>query len=238
VTGTTTALVGATGGAGTTRLCVEFAVALAGPDRPVCVLDAAYGTQGLTQYVDERVDPDVTRCCTDGEPLERALVEPSWGEEVWLAPAMAPFERLARAKRPEAARRFEELLGTAADRFEHVLVDTPPVAANQSVAAATAADRRVLVTPGTRRGADALPRMAGRLRDVGAPADAELANRSPGGVVDRADAAVEEGPVGVVRPAVLDEGPFAASVAGAIEATLTVDPAVEYERGRLDRLLG
>jgi len=56
------------------------------------------------------------------------------------------------------------------------------VADNQSVAAVTGVDRRVLVAPDSRRGADLLPRMRGRLVDLGADADAhEVANRVAGG---------------------------------------------------------
>ncbi|SEO55941.1 hypothetical protein SAMN04487948_103228 [Halogranum amylolyticum] len=46
--GTTTALVGATGGAGVTRTAVELAATLARDGRDVAVLDAAYATEGLS----------------------------------------------------------------------------------------------------------------------------------------------------------------------------------------------
>lgn len=159
---TTTALVGATGGSGATRLCVEYAVLLAREGRDVCVLDAAYGTQGLAQYVTGRIDPDVTALCTEERPLEDGLADPFFDTpgRVAVCPAFAPFERVARVKTREAAREFERLAREAAEQFDHVLVDVPPIAANQSVAAVTTADRRVLVTPDTRRGADA-PAMSG-----------------------------------------------------------------------------
>lgn len=54
------ALVGATGGAGTTRLAVEVGVALAAAGRDVLVVDAALATQGLSRYVDGRLEPDLT----------------------------------------------------------------------------------------------------------------------------------------------------------------------------------
>ena len=219
-TGPTTAFVGATGGAGTTRLCVEFAALLARDGGDVCVLDAAYGTQGLAQYVTGRIDPDVTALCTEERPLGDGLADPFFDApgRVAFCPAFAPFERVARAKTPDAAREFERLVREASEAFDHVLLDVPPVAANQSVAAATTADRRVLVTPDTRRGADALPRMAGRLRDVDAPAEFELANRGSE-VVERADASVPEGPTGVAdAPAVFEDEAFAAGMAEAAEA--------------------
>ena len=235
---TTTALVGATGGAGTTRLCVEFAALLARDGEDVCVLDAAYGTQGLAQYVTGRIDPDVTALCTEERPLEDGLADPFFDApgRVAFCPAFAPFERVARAKTPDAAREFERLAGEASERFDHVLLDVPPVAANQSVAAATTADRRVLVTPDTRRGADALPRMAGRLRDVDAPAEFELSNRG-GDVVERAEVHVPEGPTGVAdAPAVFADEAFAADVAEAAEVVFGLEVEQE-ESGPLGGLL-
>ena len=236
--GTTTALVGATGGAGTTRLCVEFAALLAREDEDVCVLDAAYGTQGLAQYVTGRIDPDVTALCTEERPLEDGLADPFFDApgRVAFCPAFAPFERLARAKTPDAAREFERLVDEASERFDHVLLDTPPLAANQSVAAATAADRRVLVTPDTRRGADALPRMAGRLRDVDAPAEFELSNRGSE-VVERADVHVPDGPTSVAdAPAAFADEAFAEGVAEAAEVVFGVEIGRE-ESGLLGDLL-
>jgi Flp pilus assembly CpaE family ATPase len=63
--GATTALVGATGGAGTTRLAVEFTALLTREGEAVCVLDAAYATPGLAQYVAGRIGPDVTALCVE-----------------------------------------------------------------------------------------------------------------------------------------------------------------------------
>jgi cellulose biosynthesis protein BcsQ len=230
---TTTALVGATGGAGTTRLCVEFAALLAREGEDVCVLDAAYATQGLAQYVTGRIDPDVTALCVEERPLTDGLADPFFDApgRVAFCPAFAPFERVARAKTPDAAREFERRVDEAAERFDRVLLDVPPVAANQSVAAATTADRRVLVTPDTRRGADALPRMAGRLRDVDAPADVELSNRGDA-VVERADVHVPAGPDGVGdAPAVFADETFAEGVAAAAEVVFGVE--VEREASGL-----
>ncbi|WEL28362.1 Chromosome partitioning ATPase, ParA family [Haloferax volcanii] len=69
---TTIALVGATGGAGTTRLSLELAAALATDGRDVAVLDAAFATQGLSDYVSGTLDPDATALVTDAAdvPLE------------------------------------------------------------------------------------------------------------------------------------------------------------------------
>lgn len=223
-------LVGATGGAGTTRLTVECAAALAREDRDVAVLDAAYATQGLVDHLPGRIDPDITACCTEERPLEEGLVTLPLDApgRVACIPAYAPFERVARAKTPEATQWLESLVDEATTRFDTVLVDTPPVAANQAVAAVTAADRVALVTPDSRRGADALPRAADRLRDLGVVPDYEVANAGTGagdGTVDRADgtlpASGTTAPDG--SPAYPAGGSFAAAVAALVSVTLSVD---------------
>lgn len=180
--GKTLALVGATGGAGTTRLTVEVGATLARTGRSVALLDAAYATQGLSQYLPGRIDPDITALVTGDGPLESGLVDLPVGTTGRLAacPAAAPFERLARAKTPAAARRLEAPLEEAASSFDRVLVDAPQVAANQAVAAATAADRVTVVMPASERGADALGTLRDRLSDLGVAEDAVVVNGTQG----------------------------------------------------------
>ena len=239
----TLALVGATGGAGTTRLTVEFGATLARAGRDVALFDAAFATQGLAAHVPGRIDPDLTALLTDvrGEASAAFVDHPAAVEgRLAVCPARAPFERLARAKTAEAARQFETMLASAAERFDHVLVDTPPVAANQAVAAVTTADRVGLVTPATAHGADHLPRQRDRLRDLDAPADVVIANRAGEATpLDGADVAVPESEATAVPdlPASLDpDTPFASAVAAAVESALdtTLDLAVP-ENGVLDR---
>ncbi|MHC3379282.1 ParA family protein [Haloarcula sp. H-GB5] len=175
----TLAFVGCTGGAGTTRLTVETAATLARGGRSVAVVDAAFGTQGLATYVEGRLDADVTAVAVGDASVDDALFE--WDIDadgrVAFCPAHAPFERLARAKSAESAQRLEQALEELAGRFDHVLLDVPPIASNQAVAAATTAQRRALVVPASQRGSDLLPRQQGRLRDIGAPASAAIATR-------------------------------------------------------------
>lgn len=190
MTATTLALVGATGGAGTTRTAVELAAMLARDGRDVAVLDAAYATQGLSDYAPGRLDPDLTALVTDrtDEPLSAAATPlpgtASLDGRVDLLPARAPFERLARAKTVEAAAELERRISEAAAAYDRVVVDVPPLASNEAVAAVNAADRVCLVAPGTDRGADARERLRDRLRDVGSSADATVAVR---GDLDGAD---------------------------------------------------
>lgn len=235
---TTAALVGATGGAGTTRTAVELAAALAADERDVAVLDAAYATQGLADYVPGRVDPDVTRLVTDERdaPLGDGLVDLALDVpgRVACLPARAPFERLARAKTAGAARAFEERVDEAAARFDAVLVDVPPVAANQSAAAVTACERTGLVAPATTRGADAIQTMAARVEDVGGDVDAVVSTR---GRMQNADASVPETDARAVddAPACLDDADLAGGVAAVAEALLDVSVS-KPEGGLLDSL--
>lgn len=282
-----TALVGATGGAGATRLALEFGATLARDGRSVLVADAAYATQGLATAVPGRIGPDVTAAVTKDRPLRAATYDlalglgtdrnaegeqdpdletdserhpesgPETGPEsrpksdpasanvtgsVAVAPARAPFERLSRAKTSECARRLAERLATAAGEYDHVLVDVPPVAANQAVAAVTAADRVVLVVPDSQRGADALPRVRDRLRDVDAPVDAVVTNRASGPPrVEAADAAVPESETTALPEAPVAVAPseFATAVGEAVATTLGTElDLAEPESGGLTDFLG
>jgi len=126
-----------------------------------------------------------------------------------------------------------------------VLVDTPPVGDNPSVAAVNATDRTALVAPASRRGADALPRARDRLVDVDANADVVLANRAGD------DHPIESATVTVPESDVIDvtgapacgsadaNGAYPAAV-GDVAATVfetTLDLDLET-RGVTDRLLG
>jgi len=237
----TAALVGATGGAGTTRLCVEVGALLAHAGRSVAVLDAAVATQGLARHAPGRIETDLTTLLTDAgddAPLADALVDhpAELAGRLALCPAYAPFERLARAKTPTAAERFADLVATAGREFDHVLVDTPPVAANQSVAAVDAADRVALVAPATERGADAVQRMHGRLADVGAPPDAVIATRADGDhPVTAADATVPRTVATAPASAPDLDGEFSPAIARAATTVFETVLDVEFpEEGLLD----
>lgn len=175
----TVAFVGAAGGVGTTRLTVEIGRLLASEGIDTAILDAAYGTQGLSDRVAGRLDPDMTALCLDGSPLEEGLVDlpTEGGGRLSVCPAHAPFERLARAKTPAAAERFEERIEEAGRHFDRVLLDTPPVATNPAVAAVNVAGTVAVVCDGP-RAESAVPRTEDRLADVGSAPSVTLVTRT------------------------------------------------------------
>lgn len=231
----THALVGAVGGAGTTRSCLELGAVLARAGREVAVLDAAYATQGLADHVPGRIRTDITALCTDDRPLEAALydLEVPAGR-LSVCPARAPFERLARAKTPEAAQRFEDRVAGAARAFDHVLVDTPPVAANQAVAAVTAAERVTVVAPAGPRGDDGLARANDRLADLDVTAATLRTWAEDGG--DAAIPASDTTDPAAVPICAAGDGAFQQAVAGAAASLFGVELSIEGESGLLDGL--
>lgn len=229
----TLAVVGAAGGVGTTRLTIESATLLARNGRDVAVLDAAYATQGLADRTPGRIDPDMTALCLEERPLETGLLDLATGGAGRLAvcPARAPFERLARAKGPEAARAFADHVAAAARAFDHVLVDVPPVAANQAVAAVTAADAVALVADDA-RASDVLPRARDRLLDVGVDPAATVVTRT--GSHPDADATVPT--MAKEPPAVEDSAEAREHVAGALAAAMDLTVEADDAPGLGEKL--
>lgn len=245
MTGDTLALVGAVGGAGTTRLTVECAGTLARSGRSVAILDAAYGTQGLQSHVRRRPNPDLTTALlADDVDLAEALLPLALEApgSVRVAPASAPFERLARAKHPDAARAFEQAVAAAAIGHDVVLIDTPPVAANQAVAAVSTADRVAVVAPDSARGRDGLARVQGRLRDVGARCGTVVATAAPEapGALENPDVRVSALPGdAAATPTTVDPTATGApAVAAVVAAALGVEVETPAAVGRFDELLG
>ncbi|MFH5800234.1 AAA family ATPase [Haladaptatus sp. CMAA 1911] len=234
----TTAFVGATGGAGTTRLCVETAAMLSHVGRDVVILDAAFATQGLARHVSGRIDTDITVLLTEDSDFDDALLDHpvETAGRLALCPSYAPFERFARAKTADAAEAFESLVERAATEFDHVVVDTPPVAANQAVAAVTAVESVAVVAPASRHGTDAVQGMRGRLADLGTNVDVVLANRADEGhplgeaigIPTSGETTAESVPASVPE---LDTS-FSPAIVAAVEATFDVSLDVEFPEGR------
>ena len=264
---TTLALVGATGGAGTTRTAVELAAMGARDGDDVAVVDAAFTTQGLSEYVVGRIDPDLTALLTEdpdaalsaaaypiagtGASAERPGFRDGSGDDasdrdapdfpgrVDAVPARAPFERVARAKTAEAARKLERRIDEAATTYDAVVVDAAPVGSNEAVAAATTVDRAVAVRPATAHGRDAAQRLRGRIADVGGSLDATLAVERAG-ADGEGDEERDDGDSGVVRVPATDpeigsaptaatgEDAYARAIAAAYETAFDASLGVEF----------
>lgn len=245
MTGDTLALVGAVGGAGTTRLTVECAGTIARSGRSVAVLDAAFSTQGLQRHLRRRPNPDLTTALLDEDvDLSQAFVplELEGAGSVVVAAASAPFERLARANHPDIARALEQEMAAAAIGHDAVLVDTPPLATNQAVAAVTTADRVAVVAPDSARGRDGLARVQGRLRDVGAPRGYVIATAAPDaqGELEDPDVRVPRLPGDATgTPTTVDPTATGADeVAAALAAAIGLEIETPDAPGRFDALLG
>jgi cellulose biosynthesis protein BcsQ len=248
---TTLALVGATGGAGTTRTAVELAALGARDGRDAAVIDAAFTTQGLSEHVSGRIGTDLTALLTDetdaslsaatypidaggergddGDAPDGATDLPGRAE---LIPARAPFERVARAKTAEAARKLERRVDEAATAYDAVVVDAAPVGSNEAVAAVTAADRVEAVTPATAHGRDALQRLRGRVADVGGSVDGTIAVARSAGADAERDGGDADTRLPAVDPAI-ESAPEAATGTSEYIAAL----AETYERA-FDASLG
>ena len=250
---TTLALVGATGGAGTTRTAVELAAMGARDGADVAVVDAAFTTQGLSEYVSGRIDPDLTALLTDdsdaalsaaaypvigtggdsGRTADGERDAPDLPGRVDAIPARAPFERVARAKTAEAARKLERRIDEAATTYDAVVVDAAPVGSNEAVAAATAVDRAVAVRPATVHGRDAAQRLRGRIADVGGSLDATLAVERPGsGDGEEGDGVVRvpatDPEVAAAPTAAGGDDAYARAIATAYEAAFDATLDVEF----------
>lgn len=241
---TTAAVTKATGGAGATRTSLELAATLARAGHATVVLDVDLATQGLADHVQGRVAPDATAVLTGEAALGDAIVDLDVGVEgrVAACPARAPFERIARAKTPDAARRVEEALARAADHFDYVLVDTPPVATNPAVSAVTAVDRVAAVTPASDRGADGLRRLRERLRDVEASPGLTIATRADDEhLLEDADVSLPDHEVShAAVPSCADpDESYAPAVAEAAEALFGIELDLDFESdGLLSGRLG
>ncbi|GAB7009862.1 ParA family protein [Halorubrum trueperi] len=265
---TTLALVGAAGGAGTTRTAVELAAMGARGGQNVAVVDAAFTTQGLSEYATGRIGTDLTALITDETEVSlSAATYPldGGGDErpehrggspgrvdspgrADAIPARAPFERVARAKTAEAARKLERRIGEAATAYDAVIVDAAPAGSNEAVAAVTAADRVETVRPATAHGRDALQRLRGRIADVGGTVDGSIAVRAGIGSGTETDGDAEIEDADTVLPAIdpaiaaaptatTATGEYARAIADAYERAFDTSLGIEFEDpGLIDRL--
>lgn len=229
------AVVGTAGGVGTTRLTVECGATLARAGHDVAVFDAAFATQGLRSYVEGPVDADVTALLTGEVSLGSVLydVPLELPGRLTVAPVRAPFERLARAQTQQAGEQFERELAAASLSNDVLLVDTPPIAGNQAIAAVNAAEQTVLVTEDTPRGRDALALARGRLADIGVSDDIVFRNRDTGLLSEGEPIPESEVTTAADAPVcATPDGTFAPAVASGLEALFETSLDLEFSGGR------
>jgi len=153
-----------------------------------------------------------------------------------------PFERVARAKTAEAARKLERRIDEAATSYDAVIVDAAPVGSNEAVAGVTTADRTAAVFPATTHGRDALQRLRGRIADVGGGLDRSIAvARNADGDETENDANVRLPPtdpaVASAPTAATGSGAYARAVTAAFEDAFDATVGIEFEEpGLVDRL--
>lgn len=243
MTNNVAALVGTAGGVGTSRLTLECGATLARAGWTVACFDAAFATPGLDTYVDGPIDTDLPRLLTGTGQLQAALYEQdlSVPGQLTICPATSPFARTAEAMTARAAERFEEQLAAASLSHDAVLIDTPPIAGNQALAAVNAPARTAIVTTDATRGQDALARTQDVLADVGVTPNLVIANRATDGV-EAADVeipAVDLGPAREAPACVPPDTTFAPAVANAVEQLFEVSLDLEFSAGgRLGGVLG
>lgn len=239
------AFVGVVGGAGTTRSVLELAGVLARGGRSALVVDLDLATQGLERFVEDRIDPDAASLLADpAVDLEDAVHD--WPVDgpgrLGVIPAFAPIAELAQAKTRAAGRRVGDRIEAAAETFDHVLLDVPPIASNQAVGAVHSAEAVAAVIPPDDRGVDSLQRTRGRIEDVETDLDHVVAvGTDPDGAPADADLAIPRLPTNdpPYRPLTLEtSGGFTAQVAAVADALfeVAVTEAIDADHSMLGRV--
>ena len=238
---TSVAFVGTVGGIGCTRTVMEVGGVLARSGLDVLLFDLDFATQGLGRHVEGSPGVDSTSLLADPEAeLEAAVRE--WDVEgegrLGVIPSLSPFVTIADAKTEAAGARVADRIEEAADRFDWILFDVPPVVSNEAIGAVTAVDRVVAVIPPTERGIDGLQRERGRLADVGSGFDDVLAVGA-GDPPPDASVAIPSLPktAPTHRPATLSgAGSFVSEVAQATDSLFAADVIAPEAAGALERL--
>lgn len=156
-----TALVHHKGGVGTTMLVQLLAAELAAGGRRVLAVD--FDPQGNLSrrmgYQEHQLDDRLTTAeiTSAADPhllMDKAILpcqwEPDWAERIDLVPARLELEnRVAEAGVPGSWRRLHRALEIAREKYDDVLIDTPPTLGHLFDMAACAADGAILPTSPT-----------------------------------------------------------------------------------------
>jgi len=109
-------------GAGVTAVAANLAASLAAQGKRVLVIDANFSRPGLHQAFQQPLSPGLVDVLEGDCPPERAIVDVD-GHGLFLLPAgstAAAFPEMLERKT------FADLLSKAAERYDVVLIDTPP----------------------------------------------------------------------------------------------------------------
>lgn len=225
-------LVGATGGAGTTRIAVETAGRMAASGDDVLLVDVDFATQGLAEYVPGGLETDLVGAICEKRSLTEATypLETEQTPQPQAAPSYAGLSRVATAMQPDRAEFLSDELSASGDSFDHVVIDTPTPVTNPAIAAATVADTIGVVFPPSPRGIEGLHRTDGFLHDIDAGGAIYISNegiQTPS-VEDPADVSIPELETVPPRaaPTTIDGATGAYAIDTLIEA-VTAQPVTE-----------
>lgn len=157
------AFAGRKGGVGKTTLTAAAADELSYRGMSVLAIDMdpqANLTSWLAPPAVERTISDVLYSSDVDDALSAAIVETSW-PKVWLAPAEEELASREADRVPAGDLRLRRALRTAADmdRFDVVLIDSPPSLGPLMVNTLCAADTVVILTDSERGGMDGVARV-------------------------------------------------------------------------------
>lgn len=195
-------LVGAAGGAGTTRLAVETAGHITARGDTVVVVDVDFATQGLADYVPGQFTTELTTALRDQVSLAELPIalDVAHTPQPHALPSFAGLSRVATAMQQAAAEYLGDQLTALDDEFDHVLLDTPTPVTNPAIAAVTTADTVGVVFPRSPRGIESLHRTEGFLHDIDVAADYTISTPTP------QEATIED-PADIVIPQLADTPP-------------------------------
>ncbi|QZA89392.1 AAA family ATPase [Salinarchaeum sp. IM2453] len=172
----TAAFTGVVGGVGTTRVAIETAGVLAAQGHAAAVLDVNFSTQGLAGYVDAPLEADMMDALIDPSCTKEGIctIEKPVDGKLGVIPAFGPLSKIAEASKTEHAQQLDAVIEQMPPEYDFIIIDTPPVATNPSLAGITAADDIVAITQDTQRGIDGLRRMHERLSDIDVDVDKQI----------------------------------------------------------------
>jgi capsular exopolysaccharide synthesis family protein len=149
---------------GKTMVACSIAIAMSQAGQRVCLLDCDLRRPRVHTVFGRTLDEGVTTALLDPSRLDQAL-KPAEVPNLWVLPAGPTPPNPADLVHSEA---FGRLLESLAQRFDRVVVDSPPVCiVTDAVVLSTRLDATILVVRAKRTRRDAVRQAIRALRDVG-----------------------------------------------------------------------